>query len=382
MAAWFVRLALLAPAAALLAFGIFAGDAWYGRHVLLPALNPPPPFWVFPALRLVSLGLSVALGVCGALAARRATLGGVARSVLAAALSVCASEGVLRLLYRGLPVPRTRLEARLAIPDPRTGWSFVPRRRVDLPMPGDRLIRYETDAYGDRAISAEWTEDPRAPSILIAGESVAMGHGLPWPQTFAAGLGDLMQLQVVDVAEGGYGNDQAYLRAAAALARLSRPFAVVTTVLPVQLHRNLRDDRPHLVLRNGSLVWVPASAAWLKLRQLFVNDLPYLSDADLAESLALGRAILRTTAALARAKGAQPLFVFVSTGRSRPVDAHAEAFIIHSLLDGLPSIVFDLEPEHCLPGDFGHPDAEGARQLAGAIAEALARTPVEGSTAG
>ena len=371
MAAWLVRLALLTPAAALLAFGIFAGDAWYERHVLLPALNPPPPSWAFPALRLLGLGMGLALGVGGALAARRATLGGVARSVLAAALAVCASEGVLQLLYRGLPAPRTRLEAHLATPDPRTGWSFVPRRRVDLPMPGDRLIRYETDAYGDRASSAEWTEDPRAPSILIAGESVAMGHGLPWPQTFAARLGDLMQLQVVDVAEGGYGNDQAYLRAAAALARLSRPSAVVTTVLPVQLHRNLRDDRPHLVLRDGALVWVPASASWLKLRQLFVNDLPYLSEADLARSLALARAILRTTAALARAKGAQPLFVFLCVGRSRPVDAHAEASIIHSLLDGLPYIVFDLEPERMLPGDFGHPDAEGARQLAAAIAEAF-----------
>jgi hypothetical protein len=316
--------------------------------------------------------MGLVLAACAVAAGRRATPGAVARVALAVALAVCASELALRILYRVLPVPETRIEARLAAPDPRTGWAFVPGRSVDLPAPGSgRVIRYSIDAHGDRAVSAEWVEDPQAPTLLIAGESIATGHGLHWDESFAARLGGLLHAQVVDVAEGGYGSDQAHLRAIDALARLAHPLAVVTTVLPVQLYRNLHDDRPHLVLRDGALTLAPASGSQLRLRQLLVNDLPYLGDAGLQKSLRLTRAILHATAAAARARGAQPLFVFPSFGSPRPLDAHPEAFIVRALVDELPHIVVDIDPAHRLPGD-GHPDPEAARQIAAAIAEALA----------
>jgi hypothetical protein len=375
MLAWMSRLTLLAPAMALLTFAAAANDAWFERHVLLPALNPPPPGWTLVALRMAALILGLALVGCAIAAGRRATPGGIARIVLSLAMALCASEIGLRLLYRGLPIPRTRLEAFLAVPDATTGWAFVPRRSIDLTMPGaGRVIRYETDAHGDRAPSATWMEDPRARTILIAGESVAMGHGLPWADTFAARLAETSHLQVVDVAEGGYGSDQAYLRTLAALGRLANPAAVVTTVLPVQLYRNLHDDRPHLVLQGGTLVLAPASTSHMQLRQLFVNDLPYLSDRRLAESLTLTRTILHATADAARARGAQPLFVFLSNGPPRPLAAHPEAFIVEALLDDLPHVVVDIDPAHMLPADFGHPDAEGARQLAALIGQELAFT--------
>ena len=156
---------------------------------------------------------------------------------------------------------------------------------------------------------------------MIAGESIATGHGLLWDETFAARLGGLLHAQVVDMAEGGYGSDQAHLRAVGALARLAHPLAVVTTVLPVQLYRNLHDDRPHLVLRDGALELAPASGSSLRLRQLLVNDLPYLSDASLRRSLELTRAILHATAAAARARGATAPFrrsrASAPRGRSR-----------------------------------------------------------------
>ena len=41
-----------------------------------------------------------------------------------------------------------------------------------------------------------------------------------------------------------------------------------------------------------------------------------------------------------------------------------------ALVDDLPHIVVDIDPSHRLPVD-GHPDSEGARQIAAAIAEAL-----------
>ena len=67
----------------------------------------------------------------------------------------------------------------------------------------------------------------------------------------------------------------------------------------------------------------------------------------------------------------QPLFVVPSFGPPRPLDEHPEAFIVRALVDDLPHVVVDIDPAHLLPGD-GHPDAEGARQIAAAIAGALA----------
>jgi len=365
----FVGISLLGPAIALLVFGAVADAAWFDRHVAIPALNPPPPSWTLFALRTAAGLTGLVLAACATAAWRRATPGGVARVGLAVVLAIGASEVALRVLR--FPVPATRIEARLAASDPRTGWAFVPHRTVDLPAPGGRVIRYAIDTRGDRAPSAEWLEDPEAPTILLAGESIATGHGLNWSDTIPARLSDLAHTQVVDVAEGGYGSDQAHMRAVSALSRFVRPLAVVTLVLPVQLFRNLHDDRPHLVLRDGTLILSPASSSATRLRQMLVNDLPYLSENSLKESLALTRAILHATAAAARVRGAHPLFVLPSTGPRRPLDAHPEAFVVHALLDDLPHVVVDVPPAHMLTWDPGHPNAEGARQIASAIAEAL-----------
>jgi len=366
-----VRVSLLLLSALLFGFGAATDNAWFERHVVLPAVYPPPPSWTLPALRFLSVVMGLLLAASAVMAARLATPGLAARVAVAVALALCASELGLRVFHRVLPVPKTRVEARLGAPDPRTGWSFVPGRAVDLPLDGGGTIRYEIDAHGDRAPSAEWVEDTQADTVLITGESIAAGHGLQWRETFAARLGELLHAQVIDVAEGGYGSDQAHLRAVDALARLAHPLAVVTTVLPVQLSRNLHDDRPHLVLREGGLVLVPASGVHLRLRQLLFNDLPYLSEGGLQRSLTLMRAILRATASASRARGARPLFVVPSFGPPRTLDAHPEAFMVRALMDGLPHILVDLDLECVIAGD-GHPNPEGSRRIAAAIAEALA----------
>jgi hypothetical protein len=367
---WIVRLSLLAPGALLLGFAVAADGPWFERHVVLPAVYPAPPPWTLAALRASAAGLGLVAGACAVLAGRRASPGATARVALAIVLALCVSELGVRILNQVLPVPETRVEARLSRPDPRTGWAFVPRRSVDLPGAGGRVVTYAIDEHGDRAASTEWAEDADAPTVLITGESVAAGHGLPWGETFAACLAGLLHAQVVDVAVGGYGSDQAHLRAIDALPRFAHPLAVVTTVLPVQLYRNLHDDRPHLVLRHGSLTLAPATASHLQLRELFVNVLPYLGEADLQKSLALARAIVHATATAARSRGAEPLFVVPSVGPARPIDGHPEGFIVRALLDDLPHVVVDIDPAFVLPGD-GHPNADGARQMAAAIAEGL-----------
>jgi hypothetical protein len=368
-----VRLSLFTLAAALWWFAATADAAWFQRHVVLPAYYLPPPAWLHSALRGASAALGVGLAVCGMAAGRRATPGGVARVAAALALSLCASEGALRILQRPeAERSNPRVEWVMGAVDARTGWAFVPNRTMEFPLRGKgRQVLYAIDAHGDRAPSQDWKEDPRAPTIIVTGESIAVGYGLQWRETFAAQLGEMMHAQVVNVADGGYGSDQAHLRAVDALPRFAHPVAVVSTVLPVQLFRNVQDDRPHLVEDGGALVIEPASRSPFRLRQIFVDEIHYLGEAKLQQSLKLTRAILQATAQAARARGAQPLFVVPSFGPARPLEGHAEAFIIHALLDDLPRVVVDIEPAHILPWD-GHPDPAAARQMAEAIASALA----------
>jgi hypothetical protein len=368
-----VFLAIAGPAAALLWFAAIANEAWFQRHVVLPAYRLPPPAWALTAVRLGAVALGLILVACALAAGRRASAGGVARVTVALALSVCASELVLRLVRRPEPeMPNPRLEWILGAPDARTGWAFIPNRTMDLPRHGNqRLARYAIDAHGDRARSQDWVEDPQAPTVIITGESTAVGHGLQWPETFAAQLSEKLRVQVVNVAEGGYGSDQAHLRAVDALPRLAHPLAVVSLVLPVQLHRNIQDDRARLVVRDGALVLEPASRSPFRLRQVFVDEIPYLTEAQLQRSLRLTRAILHATAGAARARGAMPLFVVPSVGPPRPPEAHPEAFIVNALLDDLPYVVVDIESAQLIPRD-GHPDRAGAGRIADAIAAALA----------
>lgn len=360
-------LLLLGGAAACAVFAARADRAWFLRHVVVPACYLPPPPLALPLIRGAAVAVAVALVLCARAALRRATPGGILRVAVALALAVVAAEGVLRIVERPeLETPNPRLESRLGVPDPRTGWSFVPGRSVVVTSrQTGRTIRYDIDAHGDRAPSVDFVEDPQAPTLVVSGESVAMGHSLAWKDTFAARLGEKLRLQVVDVAEGGYGTDQAFLRAQDALRRLARPVALVETVLAVQLQRNIQDDRSRLVLRDGSLVVAPPSSSTLRLRELFVNQLPYLSDARIEHSMTLTRAILQETARAARDRGAKVLFVTPSFDPER-----AGQPVLDNLLAGLPHLTVDVPPERVLPFD-GHPDEAGAAQIADAIAAAL-----------
>jgi len=369
-----VGAAIAVPAVFLIGFAAIANHAWFERHVLVPAYRLPPPAWTLPVVRIGATALGLGLAACAWAAARRATAGGVARVATALVLSVCASELVLRRLQRPEPeMPNPRLEWILGVEDPRTGWAFVPHRTMVLPPHGtQRRARYAIDAHGDRAATQDFVEDPQAPTILITGESTAVGHGLEWPQTFAARVSEKMHVQVVNVAEGGYGSDQAHLRAVDALPRFAHPLAVVTIVLPVQLHRNIQDDRPRLVVRGDALVVEPASRSPFRLRQVFVDEVPYLSEARLQASLRLTRSILHATADAARRRGALPLFVLTSIGPPRPPRERPEAFVVDALLDDLPHVVVDIDPSELIPRD-GHPDAAGAARIADAIVESLGR---------
>ncbi|HUJ28333.1 MAG TPA: hypothetical protein VLW85_20060 [Myxococcales bacterium] len=351
---------MLFAASLLLLAAARADAAWWQRHVVVPACYLPPAPWLLPAFRI---GMTAVAGALLGLAfALRPTWSGAARTGVALLAALAAVELTLRVLERPERSARhPRLEWLLGVADPRSGWSFVPRTHVRFGAPGGGpVIDYSVDRHGDRAPSVDFVEDLRAPTLIVTGESIAVGHGLPWSETFAAQAGARLGLQVVNVAEGGYGSDQALLRARDALQRLQRPALLVSTVLPVQLHRNLDDSRPHMELRDGQLQLDGPFAPRLLLRELIADRVQVLPEWRLQKSLRLTRAILEATAQVAREHGAHPLFL-------APVYGPPPA-LLRELLQGLPATIVQLEPARIMPWD-GHPDAEGARSMADAVVQ-------------
>jgi hypothetical protein len=231
------------------------------------------------------------------------------------------------------------------------------------------------DAWGDRAQAPQGAPDPDLPSLVVTGESIAAGHGVAYEETFSALMGKDLGLQVVNVACGGYGSDQALLRLGDALERLQRPSAAVITFVPVMLSRNVQDYRARLALREGALVLVPPADgffAHLRLRDLLVNEVRYLSDRALRESIQLTAAILRESASAARRRGAEPLFAVVSIGNRRSLAEHPEGGLLRELFvdQGLPYVLVDVDPAELLPWD-GHPDAAAHRRIARELVAAL-----------
>ncbi len=375
---WITATVCCACGAALLVLAGATDLSWFERHVLLPWFYP----WA-PASLPRNCRAAFAIGGAALIAASwplgrrlaRATFAGSARVALAVALALGASELILRRGDRETTLWRApKLEFYLGRPDARFGWVLLPSRATVLGPP-ERPVLYAVDAWGDRAGSERGAPDPGLPSLVVSGESIAVGHAVAYQKTFPALMGKELGLQVINVACGGYGSDQALLRLEDALGRLRRPAAVVTTFLPVMLSRNLQDYRPRLALREGALTLVPPADgffAHLAMRDLLVNELPYLGERGLRDSLRLTATILRETARTARAHGAEPLFAVFSIGRVRPLDAHPEASLVRELFvdQGLRYALIDLDPSELIPGD-GHPDPAAHRRIASALEAAL-----------
>jgi hypothetical protein len=373
-----VRCAALAAGFAALLAALLCDGAWFTRHVRVPALYLPPPWFLLPLLRgaLAALG-ALAIAVSGRVARLATRPPDLARAVVAVALALCAGELILRQGERGTTSWRARkLELRMGRPDARLGWVLVPNRTVSLSTSGAPSVSYAIDAWGDRGPSASAAPDPSLPSLLIAGESVGVGHGLPFEDTFAARLAARLRLQLVNVSAGGYGTDQSLLRLEEALARLQRPVACVMVFLPIQLQRNVQDYRPRLAVRGGRLVPVPAAAGFfrrLRLRDLWVNELPVLGDSTLREALDVTAATLREGAGRCGERGAKFVVLVVSVGPERPFDAHPESEVLRELLvdQRLPFVLADVGVEELVPYD-GHPGAAASRRIAEALQRALA----------
>jgi hypothetical protein len=351
---------------------------WFERHVLLPSFYPWLPAWIPGDVRAAGAAAGIALVVAAWPVGRalgRAGLAGLARIGVALLLALGVSELLLRRGGGATPEWRAaKLEFRIGRVDPVFGWVLLPSRTTAVGPPEHR-VSFAVDEWGDRAARAGGAPDPERPSLVIAGESIAVGHGVEYEQTFAALLGHDLGLQVVNTGCGGYGSDQALLRLRDALGKLRRPAAVVVTFVPVMLQRSRQDYRPRLILRGGELQFVPPADGFfarLRVRDLVLNEMPWLGDGALREATRVNAAILRESARVARERGAEPLFVAISIGPQRKLDDHPEGALLRELFvdQGLPWVLVDVAPDELLPWD-GHPSPAAHARMARAIEAAL-----------
>lgn len=377
-----VPLLLALSALGILALVLRIDQKWLEVHVFQLHLWPAPTdahaqqirgtltrTMVIAAIGLFALALALSRG-----SARQNRLAGLLRIGLALACALATAELYLRWRESAHPRPKMTHE-RFGTPHPRYGWTWTPGLAATERV-ADRDVRLAFSREGLRVPSLGNEPDPIAPSLLFTGESVAAGQGLQYEETFASLLSAELGLQPVNLAVNGYGCDQAYLRLIDALPRFEHVLGTVTTVLPVQLGRNLQDLKPRLVLNHAAaLEWISGATglfARLRLRRLLVNELPYADDHAIASTLALTRAILRDTAARTRAKGAEAIFFVPSQGPPRTLERHPEAWMIRAIFEaeGLPYILVDLSGDLTLPGD-PHPSPKGARLIADVLRRAI-----------
>jgi hypothetical protein len=374
------ELLVLATVAILLVTAFRIDQEWISRHVTL--LNGPPigdETWRVGLRGLLVLAALVLLRLRPGLVslASKMSLGGLARSTVPVVLAIAASAVTVEAFLRWMPprVLQGRAVYPYGAPHPRYGWTGEPSSTTTVRVSGrDTVVAFNRD--GVRVQKQDDEPDPALPTILFTGESIGLGFGLEYPESYPALVAARRGLQCVNLAGAAYGNDQAYLRLMDAMPRFERLVATVTVFIPLQLGRNLYDDRPRLVLGpTGELELVPAATdllSRLAIRRLLWKGLPYLGDRAIERTLSLTSAILRETSSRTRARGATPLFVIPSQGPSRPLGEHPEAWVVRALFvkQGLPFILVDIPPDQLLNGDY-HPGPRGDETIAAAILAAL-----------
>src|SRR5262249_17732917 len=271
---------------------------WVSRHVTLLNLWPPYDAGAWSTrgrAALVLLAALVALALRPALISfvSKVPLARLARSTVPILLAIGASAVTVEAVigWRQPNASRGRaVYQQYGAPHPRYGWTGQPSSTTRVSVSG-RDIRWAFNQEGIRSLDSQDEPDPAAPTILFTGESIALGFGLEYAETFPALIASRRGVQCVNLAANAYGSDQAYLRLIDAMPRFENLIATVTVFIPLQLSRNLYDDRPRLILGpKGDLEFVTAADDFLsrlRIRTVLWSELPYLGDRAIERTINL-----------------------------------------------------------------------------------------------
>jgi len=345
---------------------LVANEAWFDAHFL-------PSFWYSREEMLDTLlhvrVVAAVIGLTIVLVAR--PLGrAIAKEPLylvTVSLAIVMALGVAEMFLRTRHVraaeevepryePRRHLDARI-------GWLFDPAR-VGYDLHLGQRFEYAFDRHGYRVPAPGEEVDYERPAIVFAGESMMFGEKLDWDETIPAETGELLGVPIANISVSGFATDQEYLRLATELPRFRHPVAVVALFAPSIFDRNLDDDRPHL---GPGLTWRPAAKQW-RLWMIARRLTGYRSKAAIEDGITTTRQALAAMVALARARGAVPLIVVPHFGDEEPRLRELRRRILDEA--HLPYVFVRLNPDDRIEND-GHPDGDGSRAIAAAIARAL-----------
>jgi hypothetical protein len=382
--------AAIVPGATGLACLLWAALAdlrWFEHHALMAYCNTSPHIsaWTTSVRVVVALlGVFFVAWVAprgGRWAARRTNaqlVGSVLIVLVPVILALVTTELIIRRSGLAAAPSLASLVPEVHIDE--QGWIVsTPSSSKEVSAHG-RLVRYFIDARGDRAPDNHTQPDRQAPTILIAGESIAFGYDLPYELSCAALIADALGVQVVNVAGVGFGNDQAYERLASALAWFEHPIATVTFVVPEEMHRNVRNSSSRLAWSDGALQMIPPPRAWYTKSVLW-RVLDRVLPLHTAESIELTHAILRETVRITEAHGARAFFVMTNYGPACLADAEGTPPLARELFrdTGGQHVIVDIREDEYAGDTDKHPNEAGERRLTAAILSAISSTVSPGT---
>jgi len=269
---------------------------------------------------------------------------------LAAVLLLALAEGLLSfaLVAHGIatrtdPILRPRREGLVQF-DAELGWSPVPGYFEPAACgPGRPVSTGARGIRGRRPVAREVAAD--RVRMVVAGDSFSFGSGVADGETWAMGLeAREPRLETVNVAVGGFGVDQAFLRYRRDAADLEHQLAlfgfITEDLRRMVVATEWGAEKPRLVVKDGELevTGVPVRRvepldrflrqAGTQTRQLRLSqaierfaglerDEPQLaSDASMIE---LTRVVLRELHELAAARGAHPVVLHLPVESERSV---------------------------------------------------------------
>jgi hypothetical protein len=261
-------------------------------------------------------------------------------------------EGLFSFVYRA------RRPAAIHRLDDRFGYVHVPNA-TDWERGRGFTATYTTDADGHRAIPIPATSRGR---VVFLGDSMTFGWGVnddePYPYVLATKY--WADLRIVNAGVDGWGLTQFYLALQGLLTSSPLPSAVVLAIVPDDLRRS--HLRPPLVRgQRRRLEWIDGAFVSRDLHDGLtdLNQTPELAE----EEARLARATIE--AMIAEARGTDVAFGVVLLGDGGggfPPD------LIHALGRARVTTVDLTRLGHSTLPDGVHPDAEGHRTIAAAIA--------------